>query len=96
MRNSSPSSLIAGWAAAGLLVRRQRIVFPPHFLDRCVYFAHGVAERHEGILQAIWAAYVHTSKTSRQRSTIRSTGQRAGVRSRQTPRQSVQSESNTI
>jgi hypothetical protein len=34
-------------------VRRQRIVFPPHFVDGCVYFAHGAAERHEGISQAI-------------------------------------------
>ena len=36
-------------------VRRQRIVFPPHFLDGCIHFAHGVAECREGILQAIGA-----------------------------------------
>jgi hypothetical protein len=34
-------------------VRRQRIVFPPHFLDGRAHFAHGVAERREGILEAI-------------------------------------------
>ena len=36
-------------------MRRQGIVFPPHFLDGCVHFPHGLAGRCEGILQAIWA-----------------------------------------
>jgi hypothetical protein len=42
-------------------VRRQRIVFPPHFLDGCVHFAHSIAECREGILQAIWriCSYEH-------------------------------------
>jgi len=34
-------------------VRRQRIVFAPHFLDGRVHFVHSVAECREGILQAI-------------------------------------------
>jgi hypothetical protein len=34
-------------------MRRQRIVFPPHFLDGCIHFAYSVAECREGILQAI-------------------------------------------
>ena len=34
-------------------VRRQRMMFPPHFLDGCIHFAHSVAECREGILQAI-------------------------------------------
>jgi hypothetical protein len=36
-------------------VRRQRIMFPPHFLDNGIHFQHSVAECREGILQAIWA-----------------------------------------
>jgi hypothetical protein len=36
-------------------VRRQRIVLASHFLDRCIHFAHGVAECDEGVLQAIRA-----------------------------------------
>jgi len=35
-------------------VRRERIVVPPHFLDRRIHFAHGLAECRKGILQAIW------------------------------------------
>ena len=31
-------------------MRRQRVVFPPHFLDGCIHFAHSVAECCEGIL----------------------------------------------
>jgi hypothetical protein len=36
-------------------VRRQRIVFAPHFLDGCIDFVHGVTECRKGILQAIGA-----------------------------------------
>jgi hypothetical protein len=36
-------------------MRGERIVFPSHFLNGFVHFAHGVAERHEAILQAVCA-----------------------------------------
>jgi hypothetical protein len=36
----------------------QRIVFPPHFLDGCIHFVHGVAECREGTLRAIGAPKV--------------------------------------
>ena len=37
-------------AARNENVRRQRIVFPPHFLDGCIHFAHSVAKGRDGIL----------------------------------------------
>lgn len=40
-------------AARDKNVRRQRIVFAPHFVDGCIHFAHSVAECREGILQAM-------------------------------------------
>src|SRR4030095_281769 len=42
-------------------VRGQGIVLPPHFLDRCVHFAHiGIAGCRERVLQAI-GAHLFTS-----------------------------------
>jgi hypothetical protein len=43
---------------------------PPHFLDGCIYFVHGVAECRERILQAIWGASVHMNMIWRRRSSI--------------------------
>jgi hypothetical protein len=34
-------------------VRRQRIVFPPHFADGCIHFAHGIAQRGQGVLSIV-------------------------------------------
>jgi len=36
-------------------VRRQRVVFPPHFLDGCIHVAYTLAECRERILEAIGA-----------------------------------------
>ena len=51
--------LVLVMAARDKNVRRQRIVFPPHFFDRCIPFAHSVAECRKGILSAI-EAYLFT------------------------------------
>src|SRR5678816_365456 len=60
-------------------MRRQRILFPQHFLDGRIHFAHRTAECGEGILQAIRAHRPYSGAKGQVSSAVTSIIANAGV-----------------